>query len=191
VSDAPLRAPDLIEPILGWRCWRVVPDPATGRARLASVYHEALWPTRSELTASCRRYRLRRRPPWLAMSTHEAPDDRCTCGIYAATTAAGALPYLDVYPWQRQPGAGAALGLVWLWGTVVHCERGWRATHAYPLQVFVVAATPDDTIRRGVRDLAEYGAPVELLVTAPSGVLAELEARRLPLELPSTPVAAA
>jgi hypothetical protein len=32
---------------------------------------------------------------------------------------------------------GRVAGRVRLWGTVVECERGWRASHAYPSRLLV------------------------------------------------------
>lgn len=82
------------------------------------------------------------------------------CGIYGAT-----LARLDPYL-RKAPGAGSVarvFGVVALWGTAVECERGWRASHAYPLRTFVPRSSrtgepPADEI--AVR-LSDYGVPVE------------------------------
>ena len=60
--------------------------------------------------------------------SHDAPQVNCTCGIYAAKTL-------------HHFGAGyeqyGIHGEVYLWGTVVEHERGWRAQLAYPKNLFL------------------------------------------------------
>jgi hypothetical protein len=56
------------------------------------------------------------------------------------------------------------LGRVSLWGEVVECERGYRASHAYPAALYVPL---DATCRGGpaaetvARELAAYDATIE------------------------------
>ena len=62
-------------------------------------------------------------------------------------------------------GERRVIGEVSLWGSVVECERGFRASHAYPKRIFIPT---DADGRRGRLDelavsLCEYGVPVELL----------------------------
>lgn len=152
-------APDYIEPLEAWRVWRVV--ECDGELWLASVVKRTLWRAGEPLAAECLRRRtlrswLRRRP------RHVAPHCDCECGIYA-TELTRAGEYLnDSFP----EALGRVFGRVSLWGTVVECERGFRASHAYPLALYVAAdaapgqrATPQ-TIAAG---LARYGVPVEVL----------------------------
>jgi hypothetical protein len=97
--------------------------------RLRRLFFPLLWQPGRRVEAECLHRRLlrpsRRRP-------HGAPHERCKCGIYAATALATAADYLR----QMQPAPpGAihyALGRVSLWGSVIECERGWRASYAYP-----------------------------------------------------------
>ena len=53
-----------------------------------------------------------------------------------------------------------------LWGTVIECERGFRASHAYPARIYV-PADAGDPWRIGWEevafDLCRYGVPVEPL----------------------------
>jgi hypothetical protein len=94
---------------------------------------------------------------------HGAPECRCECGIYA-TNLDNLELYLDDIP-TISP-ASRVLGLVSLWGTVVECERGFRASHAYPLRVYVPADQPskDGFDCAGIVDgLSAYGVTVELL----------------------------
>lgn len=58
------------------------------------------------------------------------------------------------------------LGRVALWGTVVECERGFRASSAYPVALYVPVGRGSNALRRAL-DLAaglrRYRVPVELL----------------------------
>jgi hypothetical protein len=78
-------------------------------------------------------------------------------------------------------GVARVLGQVALWGTVVECERGFRASRAYPVRIYV----PADTGATGSVDwedvsfdLARYGVPVELLASSPSEAPDVLAARQ-------------
>jgi hypothetical protein len=159
-------APDFAEPILGWRLWLVA--EANGSLGLESVIYDEPWPTRRPLVAAC----LRGRRSGIAHHTqdgvaHSAPVASCHCGIYAAARLESLAPYLD----GRYPGkefAGRVFGVASLWGSVVACDEGWRASHAYPALIYVPAGwstsldEPDDVADA----LAAYGVPVELLAAA-------------------------
>jgi hypothetical protein len=174
---APVEAPDYAEPLEAWRVWRVV---ATGAGyRLASVVKSALWPAGEALVAEC----LRPRPlmAWFGRrrrASRPVPDDRCECGIYGATL--GAIgDYLTGS--LRDAAAARVLGRVSLWGTVIECERGFRASHAYPRRIYVPADSNPST-EHGWEELAAgldvYGVPVELLPARCSeaiGLLAKVD----------------
>jgi hypothetical protein len=153
-------APDFAEPFQAWRVWKVI---RRGRDYdLGSVVKKTLWPVGEPLLASCLakvvRIPFRRRIP------HGAPDSGCQCGIYAAD--------LDrIGDYVAEPsfrGVSHVLGRVALWGTVIECERGFRASHAYPLEIYVPADAGEpwrtgwDEIAFG---LARYGVPIEPLAT--------------------------
>lgn len=82
--------------------------------------------------------------------------------------AAACLEFPRWPPWRNRlprATAGWVVGVVALWGTVVTCERGFRASHAYPSELWV--PWPE---RRGGFDredvalqLTDYGVPVRLL----------------------------
>ena len=155
-------APDLAEAVEAWRAWRVV--RRDGSYQLRSVVKPTLWPRCEPLTAECLHAepwprRVLRRPP----SRHDSPQPRCECGIYAAD-----LARVDLYltPSPLEPTVGRVLGRVSLWGTVIECERGFRASHAYPLAIYVPSDSARDSTQRAAlaEALAEYGVPVELLV---------------------------
>jgi hypothetical protein len=109
VSDA--AAPDLIEPVVGFRKWRLVRD------HLTSPYIPLRW---DESVISARCFPANRSllfgEGWLD-EPHSAPHPQCKCGVYA---------------WHRLPRSAVpdpdrALGVVELWGRIeVHAD-GMRA----------------------------------------------------------------
>jgi hypothetical protein len=158
-------APDFIAPVVGWRTWLVV-ERDEG-LRLQSVLFDTLWSPRRELDARCRcrpqRQLLR---PWRRLPGHDAPHLECGCGIYAAEQLESAAAYLDDYDRLHWRIRHRVIGRVALWGKVVACTRGWRASRAYPTRLFV----PTGRVSRKTVDadaialsLAEYGVPVEIL----------------------------
>ena len=154
------RAPDFAEAIETWRVWRVVLDD--GRYKLSSVFKPALWEPGEAVSANCLRSSLV--PGWLRRRPrHEAPEESCECGIYGA-----GLDQLSQYlaGVHMHPTLVRVLGRVSLWGTVIECERGFRASFAYPLHVYVpLDAGGRDTppAEKLARTLGDYGVPVELL----------------------------
>ena len=155
-------APDFAEPLEAWRVWRVV--AADDGYRLGSVIKPTLWPPGEPLVADCLRTRplvdwLRRRP------RHGAPERSCACGIYAA-----GLDRIAEYVSEANAPRTVAcvVGRVSLWGDVVECERGFRASHAYPQHIYLPQAGGRT---RGARweevalSLADYRVPVEPLAT--------------------------
>jgi hypothetical protein len=136
--------------------------------RLSSVIHPALWPARRELVASCRRRRpLSRQLAHEAF--HAAPEAGCQCGIYGASHPTLLRPYLERQPAERERSEktlGRVIGRVRLWGTVVECSQGWRASHAYPARIYVSSARHKAQLLDGERlalALAAYGVPVQLV----------------------------
>ena len=122
------------------------------------------------MVARCRHRRLTllrlwRRPP----RDHGAPEERCRCGIYGAADSESAAAYLRVTVVYAEPIRWPVLhrvvGRVLLWGSVVECEQGWRASRAYPERLFVPisdrgAIGLDET--EFAHELSAYGVPVEL-----------------------------
>jgi hypothetical protein len=183
-----VKAPDYVEPIIGWRAWLVVAEGE--EVRLSSVVYRIAWPPRSELEAECRRKifsfpRIWRRKP----TCHRAPEGRCRCGIYGAREADLAVSYVANPLWQdqplRRPPVHRAIGRVALWGTVVECKDGWRASRAYPQHIYLPARGQRDDAPAKPRELAtalsSYGVPVELIdcdLTDGDDVVSTLEDRR-------------
>jgi hypothetical protein len=156
------RAPDFAEPVRAWRVWWVLPQER--KLRLRSLFFPLLWEPGRRVEAQCLHRRLlrpsRRRP-------HGAPHECCDCGIYAVTTPSAATDYLR-FTQPAPPGAiQYAVGRVSLWGLVVECERGWRASYAYPAALYVptrAGARRSRLMPREVADgLAGYGVPVTVM----------------------------
>jgi hypothetical protein len=168
-------APDFAEPIEAWRVWRVVAGK-DGWYGLGSIVKPTLWPAGEPLAAECLRTSpLRTLLGRRRRAARLVPDERCECGIYGA-----GLDLLDQYlnEWIPRSSVARVLGEVSLWGKVIECERGFRASHAYPLRIFVpVDASLHPYHRREdiVAGLSAYGVPVEEL---PVGRLEAIELLR-------------
>jgi hypothetical protein len=154
------RAPDFVEPLEAWRVWKVVRRDSV--FSLGSVVQRTVWPAGEALVAEClsgsRLSRLLRR----RKARHDSPDVGCQCGIYAAGLETVGQYAADA-PFS---GVSRVLGQVALWGTVVECERGYRASYAYPTRIYVPADAGEqwrigwDEVALG---LCRYGVPVEPL----------------------------
>jgi hypothetical protein len=152
------ESPDYVEPFVGWRVWLVVEDGSL--IRLRSVVFNVPWRPHEPMRADCLRRRINLLP-WRRQALHPAPTRECDCGIYGAT-----LDRVGGYLDGRFDGhrVHRVLGRVNLWGTVVECAWGWRASHAYPEHIYV----PDRSARGGLTagevalGLTDYGVPVEL-----------------------------
>ncbi|MGZ4272510.1 MAG: hypothetical protein ACXVRP_01980 [Solirubrobacteraceae bacterium] len=129
MADAGPSAPDLIDPIVGYRQWRLA------GGTLMSLFNDTRW-RHVELTARC------------DGGDHHpecVPDHQCSCGIHA---------YYE--PCPRTASAvtrDLVAGAVVLWGTVELHGTGLRAEHArivaLELPLWVGAK------RRGVVELAD------------------------------------
>jgi hypothetical protein len=161
-------APDFCEPFEAWRVWRVVREGDD--FALASVVKRTIWPAGEPLEAECLKalpffdWLLRRRP-------HDAPEECCECGIYAATLDTVRRYLTDSLPDART----RVIGRVALWGAVVECERGYRATYGYPLSLCVplpVGGRARAAAAEIAAGLGRYGVPVRVLrrdrITAPA-----------------------
>jgi hypothetical protein len=108
-------APDLVEPVVGFRKWRVVGD------HLTSPYIPLRW-DRAVVKARC--YPANRSllfgQGWLD-EPHAAPHPACRCGVYAWHSLPARGPV---------PDPGRVFGVVALWGRIEVHEEGMRAEHA-------------------------------------------------------------
>jgi hypothetical protein len=149
-----IDAPDYCAPLIAWRLWQAA--AVDGAMQLVSMYHTVQWPVRKALESECLRTRL----PWC--SAHQAPVRRCRCGIYATTL--GVVRSHLLCESMDEPRR-TVVGRVSLWGSVLECERGWRASHAYPERLYVPALPRPGGVAPSklADDLAAYGVPVALL----------------------------
>ena len=174
---APVVVPDAVEPVVGWRCWRVADEP--DGLVLLSAHHSLRWAPGWPAEASC-------------AAPHASPAAGCGCGLYAARDPELAVAYLPPHIKEtlraRQPeilgyDVVMAIGRVSLWGRVVEAEWGWRAERAYPTELYLPARVTHYR-RRGRRvsildaealaaSLAElYVVPVRVTGSLEPGVLA-------------------
>jgi hypothetical protein len=163
------RAPDHLEPVVGWRVWDVV--DLDGELRLCSLNFWTVWLPGQGTTAVCRRALadLNR----AGLPPHAAPEAGCTCGIYAARTAGHVLSHARRFR-LRADAVHRVVGRVRLWGEVVEADRGWRGEHAYPETLFVPTArggmprpgrlpAPRRSVEQVGLGLAAYAVPVEIV----------------------------
>ncbi|HEY1368305.1 MAG TPA: hypothetical protein VGF23_14370 [Gaiellaceae bacterium] len=176
-------APDYAEPISGWRAWLVA--EREGDVRLRSLFFPAFWPARHELVAECLCRRLLPLPKRFRASRHTAPARRCECGVYA-TDLRNAVEYFKHARSFQEDLVVRVLGRVSLWGSVVECERGWRAARAYPSALFLpsrsLGGRPLERLERIAFGLADYGVPVHIVDAGkPDELMARLAASGPPL----------
>jgi hypothetical protein len=144
--------PDLPNPILGWRTWRVG-RRAQRRADLIAPLAGLTWPARQPMIAACG-------------TAHAPPGDRCRCGLYAVT---------DPGTLEWGPSDHEVLGVVALWGQVLEGTRGWRASHGYPRFVLTGPAVPGEQRAALAR---RYGVPVHRSDLPPRALASQLGADR-------------
>jgi hypothetical protein len=177
-----LRAPDYVEPFIGWRVWSVVEVDC--ELRLCSLLFRTVWAPRTPALARCRRSEINL--VYSGLAEHTAPCLRCSCGIYATRRSEHALPYLSRLFRLRPGSVHRVIGRVSAWGDIIEGSRGFRASCAYPEHLFVATgrrrfrsylnglplpALPAEEIGLA---LADYGVPVELVDCATKKELAQL-----------------
>jgi hypothetical protein len=153
-------APDYCEPIVGWRTWHAV--ERRGETYLTSWFHQARWTPLEPLVSVCEAPRF----PWFRRRPrHTAPTVDCTCGIYATTLEKAARYVLQgpSRPFWPMEVSSPVLGEVALWGDVVECTQGWRASVAYPRRLFVIADDRRPKAARLMHGLERYGVPVDVI----------------------------
>src|SRR3990172_5594590 len=146
--------PDLIEPVIGWRRWTLIPHTPT-EPRLAPFGGELSgWPAGVATVAVC--------PRDLPVEPHDPPGVGCACGLYAHKTIeqlwAGHAPRLGDGDW--------AWGTVALWGRVLEYETGYRAEYGYPQHLWTENPAAADLLRSRylipvspLAELMETGSP--------------------------------
>jgi hypothetical protein len=127
--------PDLVEPVVGWRAWKVR-TPLSGsnsRPTMSSIILDTTWAPRRKITAE--------HSFDLGAKCSGLLELDCSCGVYAFKNLADAFTYW-VRVRDRLVGMSVevALGTVSLWGRVVECERGFKGQFAYPRHVYLPAS---------------------------------------------------
>lgn len=126
-------APDLIDPVLGFRAFEVGPDRLLRSPRVKGW----VWKP-GRVTARCRQTRL---TGWV---THIAPGRNCTCGLYAYSELDRRL---EDGPW--------CIAAIAAWGEMELHQSGFRTQHACAV---ALAAAPDVDLagRELIVDTAEH-----------------------------------
>jgi hypothetical protein len=119
-----VNIPDYIMPVVGYRVW------SWDAIGLKSLNGE-LWMPGQPLSAACRTLAGRAED---GLAVHDAPQMNCTCGVYAAKS----LDCLRALGYMRY---GSIYGELYLWGTVVEHQLGWRAQFAYPKKLVLPLGT--------------------------------------------------
>ena len=96
----------------------------------------------------------------------------------------GPARYLEGRTWADALSVHRVIGTVSLWGRVVECARGWRASRAYPRRIYVPGTRAPYWLRAERAEevalgLTDYDVPVELLdshTRGPEELVATLEA---------------
>jgi hypothetical protein len=122
VSVSPLHVRGLehssaTEPLLAWRAWTLTGARRTGYLLRPIAGRANPWPQRVAARATC----------WWPQ-LHEAPEERCRCGLHAVHEE-------RLLRWARSP---AVIGTVALWGRVIEHDLGFRAEFAYPQRLRLV-----------------------------------------------------
>jgi hypothetical protein len=117
--DRLLERSERLEPLEGWRAWRLVRRP-DGRLGLGSLFSpKERWAERRAARAVCA----------VEASFHAAPAVDCRCGYYA---------YADPARLAGASRRSAVIGSVAMWGSVVGHDFGYRAEYAYPQRLRLV-----------------------------------------------------
>jgi len=133
-------APDLIEPIVGFRNWRILRS-GPGCGQLSSPHFAVSWPSPTQ-RAECHRLRSAED---LLREQHAAPEPGCGCGICAFHAPTGDFSKVDFR---------GVSGIVTVWGRIEVDSAGMRAEIAR-VEALAVYSRWGRTQREAVVDVAD------------------------------------
>jgi len=147
IGDMPepqlLNGGTVIEPYVGYRDFDVLAKDDIYDPSLISR-NGLLWNPYEPMVATCNGN---------IFSWHDAPEVECMCGIYA----------FDSPSHDDLKSTSNIWGEVYLWGTVLVCESGYRAQYAYPKTLFI-RDVGTELIKRFAANVEKaYGVPVHLV----------------------------
>lgn len=104
---------------------------------------------------------------------HIAPCLDCACGVYAVKTNESCSRWGHAR-WDRP----VIHGRVWLWGSVLEFEDGYRAEYAYPAELWVLprGERPLHAVERNTiyEDLGMHDSDIASYLTSTYGVTARV-----------------
>jgi hypothetical protein len=153
--------PDYISAIVGYRTWQ------WDSLGLKSLNDERWFPGEA-LEARCMDFPL--------ICALNAPQEHCSCGIYAAKNA----EHLVEISYMRR---GEVYGEVYLWGKIWDHRFGYRAQYAYPKK-FVLPhemVPKADEVESRLEPLIAYGADIFILAPTPDIALPPVAIEDIPL----------
>lgn len=151
IPDPDFRAPDLMSAVEGWRAWSIAEDlPRYGLAPklISPAMSDFYWAPRKASIAEC----------GYGCAPDQVASLECSCGFYSAKTREHLLNLGYTNQASGLPGYFAVVGRVANWGRVVEGSQGWRASHSYPVELFL----PFEAWRLAKPLQDAYGIPVRL-----------------------------
>jgi hypothetical protein len=128
-----------LEPIVGYRYWRIIEDPLSSRTvALRSMFMDVCWGVGPGVYTEARCLAASRplcfSPPeqeW----RHRPPDERCDCGLYAWTSVDRASAYPQCFTTNYSQEPPRVLGAIVGAGTILIHDKdgGFRAQRARPV----------------------------------------------------------
>lgn len=121
-----MNIPDYVAPIIGYRAWQWNCTGWNPHSAPLKSFNDEWWSPGRAMVAACNASFAwgPARVAEVMNQRHEAPQEGCTCGIYATRS----FDQLRNLGYQRR----GIRGEVYLWGKVIEHESGWRAQFAYP-----------------------------------------------------------
>lgn len=140
-------APDMIDPVIGWRVWRVKTKLRPGELPLlrSATFGGAIWEPGRTVAAVCPKGH-KHGPPCTGA---------CGSGLYSAKDY-WHLMGMSYPEYEDADEEVMVLGECYFWGKVVEGTQGWRAEFGYPKRLWV----PYEANRLAKPLREAYGVPV-------------------------------